>query len=466
MCRRCLLWPILIIGFLSIHCSKSGEDDADILARAGDRVITVQEFVMRCELSPLPDPIRQEEVDGKRRALDLLIAEKLFAQEAERQGLLEEPILQKKLRTLEMAAVGRELYRDEVQKMVLVEESEIRDAFAKMGEKRVVRFLRTTRPEEAEMWQKEMEQGISFNTLWDRAVAVSGDTSTNRIEIAWGEYDESLESTAYALAPGEVSPLVKASDGYYLLTLENRILDIMQTHLSFASKRRTIEKILRRRKQAARSDVFVSSFMMDKQVTLKGVPFAILMRELEQRIDFDSDDEPGFQPKIQHLEESEVVTLENELEAHLDDVLVEISGGDWTIREFLEKLWLQEVPIQRQSRKTFIQGMKEAIRIMARDELLAQEGLRRGLRNRPSVQRETRMWQDYLLYVSYKNILKSKEQDIGITLENLQRDFPIEIQAAKLHEISITDIPLLAVWTDFHRQLVVPMWPRFEILME
>ncbi len=464
MCRRCLLWPILIIGSLYIHCGKSDENDADILARAGDRVITVPEFVMRCEFSPLPDDIRQDEFEGKRRALDLLIAEKLFAQEAERQGLLEEPIQQKKLRTLEMAAVGRELYRDEVQKKVVVEESEIRDAFAKMGEKRVVRFLRTTRPEEAEMWQEEIEQGLSFDTLWDRAVAESGDTSTNRIEITWGEYDESLESAAYALAPGEVSSLVKASDGYYLLTLENREREILQTHLAFSSKRRTIEKILRRRKEAARSDVFVSSFMEDKQVTLKGGSFTILMKVLEQRVDFDSHDERGFQPKIQHLEESEVVALENELESHLDDVLVEFTGGGWTIREFLEKLWLQEVPIQRQSRKRFIQGMREAIGIMARDELLAREGLRRGLRNRPSVQRETRMWQDYLLYVSYKNTLRSEGQDITMTLEHLYRDIPVDIQDAKLHDIAITDIPLLAVWTDFHRQLVVPMWPRFERL--
>jgi len=466
MVRRYILWPILIIGLFSIHCSKSDEDDADILARVGSRVITVQEFVMRCEFSPLPDDIRQDEVEGKRRALDLLIAEKLFAQEAERQGLLEEPILQKKLHTLEMAAVGRELYREEVQKKVVVEESEIQEAYAKMGEKRVVRFLRTTRLEEAETWQKEMEQGISFNTLWDKAVAVSGDTSTNSIEITWGEYDENLEDAAYTLAPGEVSPLVKASDGYYLLTLENRTRDIMQTHLAFASKRRSIEKILRHRKEAARSDAFVSSFMKDKQVTLKGGPFAILMEALEQRIDFDSDDECGFKPKIQHLEESEVVALENELESHLDDVLVEFSGGGWTIREFLEKLWLQEVPIQRQSRRHFIQGMREAFGIMARDALLAEEGIRKGLRNRSSVQRETKMWQDYLLYVSYKNTLRSEGQDISMTLEHLYRDIPVDIQDAKMHDIAITDIPLLAIWTDFQRQLVVPMWPRFEILPE
>lgn len=463
MVHRFFLMTVLAsIIFIFPYCNKSEESDSELLARVGNRSITVEEFVKRVEFSTLPKGMSVENFQGRRDVLDLLVGEKLYAIEAEKKAVQKDPVLRKKVRVIESAAIGRELYRDEVRKKVRVDEEEVREAYQRMKTKHIVRYIRTSSLEEAESWKGALDGGIPFEKLLEEVFGESAKQEFQRAEVEWGELEESLEDAVYELSVGDISSIIEASTGYYILMLENRIQDVMLTEWEFESKRKSVEKTLRQRKEAARSAEFVRLFMEDKHVKLKGKPFSAMTAELEKQIDFDSEVEGDSQPKIQMLAEPELRLLQNQLVDVLDEVLVEFKGGSWTVVEFLEKLWLQEVLINRKSPRAFRGGMQEAIRAMVRDELLAGEGYRRGLDRRASVRDEVKMWRDYFLYVFFKRRLRSQDMDERKVLQDLRNRVGVELNEDKLRDIELTKIPMIAVWTGFLRQLVVPMWPRFE----
>jgi hypothetical protein len=81
--RRLLLFGIV----LTLWSCEKHESPPERLAQIGDRYITTDEFVNRAELSPPPNFCRINGFSGNRALLELLISEKLLANEAEALGL-------------------------------------------------------------------------------------------------------------------------------------------------------------------------------------------------------------------------------------------------------------------------------------------------------------------------------------------------------------------------------------------
>ncbi len=73
-------------------------------------------------------------------------------------------------------------------------------------------------------------------------------------------------------------------------------------------------------------------------------------------------------------------------------MIVEFDGGQWTIGDFLEKL----KTVHPDARPTMASraNQKDVVARMVRDEFLAQEGYRRGLRDSDYVKKEVQRWQE------------------------------------------------------------------------
>jgi len=82
-------WIYCLVIFIIFPCFVNGSDKnadtgLDILAVVGDRIITSQDFIRRAEYSIRPLYCRQSNYIHKKIILNSLIAEKLFAIEAEK----------------------------------------------------------------------------------------------------------------------------------------------------------------------------------------------------------------------------------------------------------------------------------------------------------------------------------------------------------------------------------------------
>ena len=461
---KCRLTAFIIITgiCLLVLCGKKAkESELDVLARVGDRIITVQDFVKRVEMSPLPSDIDMTQFEGREHALKLLVDEKLLALAAENDTSFHDPLIPKKMRSIEETAVNRELYMEEVRNRVHIDEVMMRDAFGMMHERRIVSYLHTRDRREVEGWAKAMEEGLSFDSLYMNVVGSSVGVKKQQVEVIWGEFDEDLEDAAYRLETGGVSPVVQTFNGFYILKLVDRIPDLMLTETAFNEKRNTIAKMLRRSREAIRSGEFVAEFMKDKDVVLKGELFDLLVRALASQVDFQNASREQIKLKARPFVDGELAPVRDQLASRLGEQLVAFRGGEWTIEQFLERLWLQEVPIDRRSLEAFRGGLREAIRIMVRDMLLAEEGCRRNLDNRLSVRRDMQMWKDNFYYVAYKNMILGEKSNVAGLLDDLRKKVSVSIDEEKLRTLQLSEIPMIATWTNFQRQLVVPRWPRF-----
>jgi hypothetical protein len=186
-----------------------------------------------------------------------------------------------------------------------------------------------------------------------------------------------------------------------------------------------------------------------------------MVENLEKRIHFNQNHQGHFSGKIQRLGQEEVQWVENRLSDHLDDILVEFDKGYWTIDDFLERICVQELPIDRRSPSTFRKGLEETIRIVIRDEYLAKEGYRKNLHKRKSVKNEVAMWRDHLLYSYLRFKLEKEKNDEKHLIRSLKIKIRIQINESVLRDLEFQGTPMIASWTDFHRQLVVPLWPNF-----
>ena len=76
----------LFILFLFLSCAKTSVPEEVILARVGEKLITIQDFIRRSEYTIRPDYCRQDNYIHKKIVLNSLIAEKLTSLEFEKQN--------------------------------------------------------------------------------------------------------------------------------------------------------------------------------------------------------------------------------------------------------------------------------------------------------------------------------------------------------------------------------------------
>jgi len=256
--------------------------------------------------------------------------------------------------------------------------------------------------------------------------------------------------------------VVKSRGLYYILQLVDASVNPLVTESDFASRRRSLEKVIRARKESARSAEFVGDFMRDKHVVLKGAAFAILARGLERFVDFEPQNRQSLKPKFDTLTEIEFNQAQEQLAAHLDDPLITFRGGRWTLRQALDKMWLAGMPLDRRSHAAFTSSLQQLLKNMVRDEFLAREGYRRGLQKRASVRQEVQMWRDHYLYLMLRQQLidTDGQKDLRPFVEELKQKYAVTVNGDRLAGIRLTRIQMMAVRPGYLSELVVPTWPR------
>lgn len=106
--------------------------------------------------------------------------------------------------------------------------------------------------EAQQVWQKTQEEGSSFETL---AELYSEDTSLS-YSFGKGEMDEAIETAAFNLGKNEISDVIAAGDGYYIL----KCISTFEEEQTQLNK----EKIVERRRSEAFSteyDTFAASLV-------------------------------------------------------------------------------------------------------------------------------------------------------------------------------------------------------------
>jgi hypothetical protein len=447
---------------LFCHC-QTREAPADLLAQVGERYITVDEFLQRAELSPTPNFRSVNGYAGKRGLLELLIGEKLSANEAEALQMDRDEAFKQWRHYTENLAIAEQLYREQILDKIKLRAGEIDTAIMRAQKLVRMKFFRSTSRNEAEGFARLALERGSFDLAMPMFSGTKAGANEYTSNFTFGDGDEVLEDAVFALPVGQISQVIQTARGFFVVqVLEVQHHEAFSQH-AYVQQSATVQKILRARQADRLSAEYVQQFMRDKKVVLKGKAFSILTAALAKHLDFET---PADLPALQPLAEVDYDRTEQELGNHLDDPLIVFADGQWAMGKTLEKLRLRNLPFNRQSLPAMRKTLENDLHTLVRDEFLAEEGRRRGLNRHPAVIEETRMWVDHHLYtlmVQKLGLQPQKGETINFpsAVLGLQERYGTNVYEEKLSAVELSDIKMMAVHPGRPHLLAVPLWPLF-----
>lgn len=448
--------------FLPACCHRSKEA-APVLARAGDRCITVPQFVARCELALRPS-LSGPSPEQKKRLLELLIDEKLLALEAEQQRLARDEHLMEVTSLYADLAAARALYAREVQGKVSLSPEEISTAARRMAEVRTVQFFLTKDRGQAEAAHQQLLANCSFAQVLAATGTLAPDTTRFRFHARWGDLEEALDEAVFGLQPGEISDVIKTSRGYVVCRVDSIARSHFLGETGAGELHHKAAKILRARKEAARSAAYVKQLMGTKKVEVEEEAFAVLADALVRHIDFSDRSLPPFAERQQLLSDDILVPSQKAIGTAAQMVVLRFSGGQWTISDVLRRWRVLHPPVDVSSPAACRASLVRILSTMVRDHFLAQEAHRRGLYKDPQVRAETELWRDYFLaHMMQERLRKDSGPDFSLRrhLLLLRGGVAVEQDTTLLGSIDLTRLPVVAVRPGQYGALVVPPWPEF-----
>ncbi len=223
---------LAILGAICWGCGKKEVGEEKVLARIGDEVITLKDFEEEIDRMPPHMRRRMARVEEKRKQLDRMIESKLMLQEAERQGIADDPTINNQVENYRSRLVAQQLLGSVKKGVAPVTDEDIKEEYennrAFYQTRKQIKASHILLKDEAEaqkVLKKAKAPGGNFAALakeysQDRATK---DRGGDLGYFSPGRMVRQFEEAAFALEkPGDISDIVKSPFGYHIIKLEDK----------------------------------------------------------------------------------------------------------------------------------------------------------------------------------------------------------------------------------------------------
>ena len=417
--------------------------------------ITKEELIRRLELTPLPE--FHKPGGRNKRALNLLIDELVVSQWAKEQGLEDLPGYKEAIDFVKQQAMIRELFFEEIRNRAEPDPQQTDETLHKSLQRVTVDVLFTRDESTADEWNKELQQGVSFDELvkefeWHLSVRFSEQS------FHWGDgtVPIPLEKMAYRLNVGEASGLIELPTGFAVLTVTNRTQDIFLIPYERVQKRDQVQQVLQARQETILANQYVERMLTPLGITQKAHGFQAVVGFLMAHRNFTTSD------SVVSMSTYDVEFPRTE-EHDLSLSVVVAPGLTWDGMEILSHIKKYKYPLSTGNRMELMAGLTRFLKITVRDYYLAKRARELGLEVHPRVKRDLATWSRYFLYLKgvetfqRSAIENERYADLNSWLEELTTQADINVNSSLLKSIELTGIPMLTVWdTDAGKRLVTP----------
>ena len=476
-----LLSLILIIT----SCGKKAPDQAyeKILARIGDKTISMNEFIRRAEYTMRPCYCNSDNYIHKKIVLNSLIAEKLLALEAGNDNeLFQNEKFQNYLRGRKEQAMRQWLYNHDFYEKVQLDTNEIKNVYKLAGRKYKVAYYTIKDSTVAKQVQEKLRQGYSFTKVFHESGRLE---EIPQREVSWDAQEhETIHNALFSesLEKDQVIGPLKIEDNYYTVIKILGWTDRMTISDNDMRQRWTYVKEKLRKKHAnIQYRKYVSKIMRGKRVEFIGDTFYKLVNIVGPfYIKSEKEKSEAFNQRFWHKESEEIILDDkgDDIERIRDFPLLRIDGEIWAVRDFEKELNLHPLVFRkrRMEGSEFAEQFKLAIVDMIRDKYITEEAYKKNYDRLNVVVRNVSMWQDYLLSLYHRNqylasiekkenfnteYLRIIEQDLNPYINHLQEKHTdvIEIDTYRFEEIQLTRIDLFVLQKNVPFPIVVPGFP-------
>ncbi len=478
-----LLNLIIIFGLFS--CSgRVPENNLDILAKVGDRIITKQDFIRRAEYSIRPLYCRQANYIHKKIILNSLIAEKLLALEAEKAkvDLLDNPLFQSFVLGRSEQAMRQLHYYDEFYKQVELDSAAVLNAYKLAGRTVDITFINLPDLNSANTIKNLVMEGISLDSAY---TMIWGQHTPPKRQLNWFD-KESVDLHKAIFNPDVtkgsiIGPLVPDNKTFLLLQV-NGWTDRPAITESEKSLRITdVRKRLRENDAEQKYKEWVHNIMTGKQLELNPNVFPAYAEKVTD-IYLQSDSVKQAQygkflwadPELDFIRDSLTsAPLESFVET---DIFFHVDNVSWTIQEFHQEIRKHPLVFRKKkmNRGEFQEQLKFAIADLVRNIEITQYCYKNKYEQSSTVKLNRELWFDSSIARYYRNILfkemgvlyddpenvATRMNPIVDSLQTIYSD-QIEIDTDLFESIELTSIDMTVIQHGVPFPKVVPPFPVF-----
>jgi peptidyl-prolyl cis-trans isomerase C len=254
-----VLAMVLWGGLLSAGCARTPAPDT--VATVNGVPIAAAEFRTRYERY-LSSSSMHDNIQVRKQVLENMINEYLIFGDLEPSGAAASPALTAELERIRQQALADGYARRMTTDTMRVSVAQMMEEFRRYNTKLTARYVYANTEEGALALRSRLKAEATFDQI-AREVFEDPGLATNGGSLGtfgWGEMEEALEDTAYALRPGELSMPVRLSMGYAIVRVDSRVnvnplaseTDYAKTagKLGDAIIKRTAPHVLRKHMQA------------------------------------------------------------------------------------------------------------------------------------------------------------------------------------------------------------------------
>lgn len=479
-------YMLIVFGLIITSCGnvKKEEQKEVILARVGDKTISLNEFIRRAEYTIRPPYCKGDNNIHKKIILNSLVAEKMLALEAgETNELVQNKAFQNHIKGRQEQAMREWLLHKEGFQKVRLEESEIRKVYDVAGRTYNVQYIQIPDDSIAGIVKKELHNNERFfeathQQLW-------GENDIPEREVSWKSKEHPMIHEALfsnSLTKGQIVGPLRIDEDFHIVMKILGWTDKLAVMESDQQQRwNDVKEKLTEKRAMENYDKYVGKIMGGKKLEFDQNTFykmvklisPLYMRSPEEKRDlflknaFNRDKE---NPELHDLGAG--------IEELLDNSFFRVEDRVWSVRDFKEELQRHPLVFRKkiQKKSDFAKQFKLAIVDMVRDRYMTQEAYKRGYQHVNVVKRHTQMWRDALLALHQKyqyleeripnlsdslNAVAVIEEYLNPYIDELQEKYSdrVEVNVHQFNDIQLTRIDMFVTQQNVPFPVLVPAFP-------
>jgi len=482
------LYYIIYSRFLSValilffvFCSGPKDTPQNILVRIGDRVISVNEFKNRAELTPRPFYCRANTEQHKIIALNSIIAEKLFAlEEGDQSELLFRKNFRAYINGKKEQYMREELFNRIAREPVILDSTEINQTMQLAGFIYRVEYYNMNKEYANIVRDKFAAEPGSAAAIFE-TIDFTEVAPEKTIEFKDPDHPV-IHQALYSeeLAPNDVIGPLKLQDNQFIvMKIKNVLYSPALSESESIDRKRFVKERLVERKSNKLWNNYITDVMRNKAIEF--VPqTTIKMAEL-----YSMKDQPNDQQEQMVMNNTEEKQTNLSMDDLADnDVLMgapffKMDNKVWTVSEFRELLLSHPLVFRTPTiaPDEYLQQFKLAIVDLMRDYYLNKEAYAKSIDKSENVIRNVEMWQDsyvakfhrerYLKSLALgedfdKNRMSGTYTYIDEYADSLQKKYSnlIEINMHEFNKIQLTATDMFSIQQFVPYPLPVPAFPK------
>lgn len=392
--KKYLLLSIILFHITNLY----PQVDKEVVAKAGHLVISKEEFFKRYEFTPhVRNNDAFDSTTFKRDFLYTLIAEKLLAQAASKEGIEKSPGFYTAMNYLRNIYLRDALYNVEVKSKIVLPDSELAKGRARILKTLHVKFIFSQDKPEIDRLYSALINGASFDSIL--ATRKENNEQPQSESVTFGTMNQKIEEAIYKLLPGQITGPIQLREGWYICKVYS-VTSKSDAGLSDLSK---VEKIVSSRIEDKLYENFYKNFFKGIKINADRILFTKLSEVIFNYLKNNQQNLGGTNKiRLNEKEFSEIKKLFSKQE--LAAVFVKFKKDPVSLEQFINYIAMEDFSIEISSGE-FEKGEDAAVKIglntyvrnFIQNELLAREALKRGYDKLPVVEAQLKIWKDYYL---------------------------------------------------------------------